>query len=206
MAEDFSFFDANISPDDEYDAASFDQPSYDQSSWGGDQGGFDMGFYDDVLQGYNPGQMPQQQQWMPEQSPTSLVQEPGGAQGFDQRLATEPGPSVGQQGAGGGNKEDDWLKMLGKAGIGMGVGAGTSALGSLVSGAMAPRQRSQSSPVMGAASAQSSAVTTPTYTPEPLAPEPGTKASPLISGRPTSVRGSAGLAERRPGRGGFSIY
>jgi hypothetical protein len=139
------------------------------------------------------------QSWTPEQSSSALVSEAPSEYGFDTKLAEPPPPSVGGMGGSGMPRgaEDDWLKQLGKAGIGMGVGVGTQALGGILSNMMAPKpQKPQAMP--GPAGGQ--------YTPEPLAPLPGTQASPLIKPRPTNVKLSQGLEEKRPRYGGFSMY
>ncbi len=125
-------------------------------------------------------------------------------------------PQFGQMGSGptggpGGREEESWLSRLAKAGFGMGVGAGTTVLGSVAQNALAPKEKSSSPAaasqgVAATPTALPAAPTPLTYTPEALEPLPGTKASPLISGRPTTVKGSAGLKERRPQNGGFTLY
>lgn len=97
------------------------------------------------------------------------------------------------------NQEEDWMDRLKKAGMGMGVGLATQGLSGMLGRMMTPTQPQEKLPQMA----------TPTgaqYTPEPLAPRPGTQASPLIKPRPTSVKISQGLEERKPGYGGFSMY
>lgn len=117
-------------------------------------------------------------------------------------------PSVGQGGRGVLANEDDWWSKIAKAGMGMAVGAGTSALGSLANKAISGSgsERPQPTAAPAAAVAPLTAPAAQQYTPEALEPRPGTKASPLISGRPTGVRGSSGLKERKPSYGGFSMY
>lgn len=198
-----------------YDAGNLEQ--YDQY----DTGGYDWGGGGDSDFQWQD-MMRLEQQYEPEYtagmnrgmgglgSESSAYEQPSGFQSFTQ----QPPASMGQQaapqiggpgGSGGGREEEGWLSRLAKAGLGMGVGAGTTVLGNVAQSALAPKQKAAAAPQAGALPLPQ-APTTPTYQPEALEPLPGTKASPLISGRPTQVRGSAGLRERRPAYGGFSMY
>lgn len=189
----------------DYDAYQPYEAPTDYGGWSGDQGWDTGGFAVDnsLPMGYDwttdmTGMgfgAPQQDQYDP-----SLIQAPQGEYGWNPQLAQEPAPpSVGQQGPGG-LKEDDWLNQLKKTGLGVGASVLAQGAGAGLQALMAPKQQQQRPQGMPQPSAGRQ------YTPEPLEPLPGTKASPLISGRPTQVRGSAGLKERRPGYGGFSLY
>mgnify|MGYP001612765486 CR=1 FL=1 len=122
--------------------------------------------------------------------------------GFDQYQygGETTAPSGQQTGSGGAQnkmKEDEWKKLLMKFGMGSVAPALISAAGR----AMSPtqQQKSSSMPMSPAAAYQFV---------EPV-PEPGTKASPLISGRPKQTNISQGLEERvrRGGKtGGFSMF
>lgn len=130
-----------------------------------------------------------------------LVEEPQGPYGFNQALASEPAPpTVGQPGMGPKGQEDDLLTRLKKSGAGMGVGLLGQGASAGLQALMNPAQKSQKMPQLSVSSGQQ-------YTPQALENTPGTKASPLISGRPTQVIGSQGLkGKRAPSYGGFSMY
>lgn len=194
-----------------------DMPEVTQSfDWGNQGGGwdnFDFGQGGLDFSGLEGGswQMPQQQQaFQPQQMELPSYEQPSGQQPFNQQPPASMGETAAPQmgGTGGSSREEEsWLSRLAKAGLGMGVGAGTTVLGNVAQSALSKPQSSNRSSVTPAApQALPAAPTTPTYTPEALEPLPGTKASPLISGRPTSVKGSAGLKERKPSYGGFTMY
>jgi len=156
---------------------------------------------------------PQAQDFQPQQQELPFYDEQTAApQWTPPSMGQTQAPQLGQMGGGPGSKEEEsWLSRLAKAGFGMGVGAGTTALGSMAQNALAPKEKSSSPAAasQGAAATPTALPAAPTpltYTPQALEPLPGTKASPLISGRPTTVKGSAGLKERRPQNGGFTMY
>jgi hypothetical protein len=117
----------------------------------------------------------------------------------DQTFAPSTGQATGSSGSQqASSKDDDWKKMLLK----MGLGAGTSALGTGLSAGlsalMAPGP-AKSSQMPQMPQAPSSAIPAAA----PLQSLPGTQASPLISGRPTGVQQSIGLqTQDRMRRGG----
>ncbi len=122
----------------------------------------------------------------------------------EQQFSPSTGQATGSSGsAQGKSNDDDWKKMLMKMGIGVGVGALGEGAKALFSGSQnQPKQ--QSSPLP---QAPSSAIPQAA----PLVPLPGTQASPLISGAPTSVQQSIGLQTqdrmRRGGNtGGLQLY
>ena len=123
--------------------------------------------------------------------------------GFDQyQYGGEPSAPSGQQtGSGGAQnkmKDDEWKKILMKFGMGSVAPALIGAAGR----AMSPTPQQQKSPSMSMAPALAYKFAEPV-------PEPGTKASPLISGRPKQTTISQGLEERmrRGGStGGMALY
>lgn len=132
---------------------------------------------------------------------------PSGPGTTQQQFGPSTGQGTGSSGASqnAASKEDDWKKMLLKLGIGGGIGA-LGSMGSAAVGAMMqPGQpKQQSSPLP---QAPSSAIPQTA----PMTPLPGTQASPLISGMPTSVQQSTGLQTqdrmRRGGStGGLQLY
>ena len=182
----------------DYDAYQSYETPQDYGGWSGDQGWSQGGFSDvgwdwqnDMI-GMGFG-APQQQMALPQYEMTN----PGSV--WTPPSMGEQAPAIGQGARG--PMEDDWLTQLKKSGAGMGVGLLTQGAGAGLQALMAPKaQKQQSLP-------QSSTPAGAQYTPQPLENTPGTKASPLISGRPTQVIGSQGLkGKRAPSYGGFSMY
>lgn len=181
-------FEANM----QYDTGGYQGSDYDAYNTGGFGGGNEG--YQNWSDWFQPTQQPQ--------FDSSLISEPQGEYGWSPQLAQEPtAPSVGQPGAGGPQNQDEdmWKKLMRSAG-GMGIGVLGSAAGAGIKALMAPKEKQQGGGGLPPAPSPM------TYKPEPLAALPGTKASPLISGRPTQVLGSQGLKERRPTYGGFSMF
>lgn len=120
--------------------------------------------------------------------------DPGTGSGFEQA------PSGQQTGSGASptsRKDDEWKKLL----MGLGTSAGSALIGAAGKALTGSGQKQQSTP-WPTAPGQA-------YQTAPPIPEPGTKASPLISGRPKHTSISQGLEERmrRGGQtGGFSLY
>lgn len=179
----------------------YDQPGYDAGNldqyeaMSGDQGGFGYDWANDMT-GMGFADLTSQ----PQSIDTNLVEEPQGPYGFNQSLVSEPqAPSIGQGGPTP-QGQDDWWNQVKKAGMGMGVGLATNAAGAGLQALLNPAQKQQSMPQLATRPGAQ-------YTPQPLENTPGTKASPLISGRPTQVIGSQGLkGKRAPSYGGFSMY
>lgn len=130
-------------------------------------------------------------------------------QTFAPSLGRPTGSAGAQQAS---QNQDDWKKVLLKGGINVGTGLATAGLGSLISGAMAPKQQTpgaQFAPQSSATQTQVSQMNQPVGIPTaaPMLPLPGTQASPLISGFPTQVNMSTGLKvdPRRQAMGGLVV-